>query len=159
MFAISAALSIATGIAGHIGQQQMADATAKAAQEGYEIERQAITARRYEEANATAQKLMDNQRAALRATATATTSAGESGAYGNSVNRLIQSIGFQEGTIETRERTTLRNTNRALEFQNKAAQIRRNNTLIQNPPPSMLGSALSIGGDIFSSYNKFYPSK
>lgn len=159
MFAISAALSIATGVMGYMGQQQMAEATAENAAAGYEIDRQAITARRFEEASATARKLLDNQRAALRATATATTSAGETGAYGNSVNRLIQSIGFQEGDIATRERTTLRNTNRSLEFQNRAAEIRRNNTLIQNPPPSMIGTALSIGGDVFGSYNKFFPTK
>lgn len=159
MFAISTGLTIATGVAGYMGQQQMADATAKNANEAYEIERQAITARRFEEANSTAQKLLDNQRAAVRATSTATTSAGESGAYGNSVNRLIQSIGFQEGQIDTRERTTLKNTNRALEFENRGAQVRRNNTLLQSPPPNALGTALNIGGDIFSAYNKFYPQQ
>ena len=159
LLAISIGLSIATGVTSYMGQQQMADATARAANEAYEIDRQAAISRQYEEANATARKLLDNQRASLRATATATTSAGESGAFGNSVNRLIQSIGFQEGQIETTERTSLANTNRALEFQNKAAAIRRNNTLIQNPPPSALGTALSIGSDIFSAYNKFNPAQ
>jgi hypothetical protein len=64
---------------------------------------------------------------------------------------------MQEGTIETRERTTLDNTNRSLEFQNRAAMIRRNNTIIQNPKPSFLGTALSVGGDLFSIYDKFNP--
>jgi hypothetical protein len=158
LFAISTALTVATGVAGHMGQQQQAKAAARNAQQAYQIDREAAISRQYEEASTTAQKLLDNNRAALRATSTATTSAGESGAYGNSVNRLLQSVGMQEGMIYSREKMGLENVNRSLEFQNRSAEVRRNNTIIQNPPPNALGTALSIGGDIFSSYNRFFPT-
>jgi hypothetical protein len=156
-FLIAAGLSIASGTAGHIGQQQQAKAAADAANRAYAIDREAAVARQHEEASATAQRLLDNQRAAMRANATATVSAGEAGAYGNSVNRLLQSIGMQEGTIYAREMTNLANTNRSLEFQNRSAAIRRDNTIIQNPKPSLLGTALNIGGDIFNAYDRFNP--
>ena len=154
---ISAAISVASGAASYAGQQQQAKAARQAAERAYRLDREAAIARQYEESASTAQKLLDNQRASMRAASTATVSAGESGAYGNSVNRLLQSIGMQEGTIETRELTTLANTNRALEFQNRSAGIRRDNTIIQNPKPSFLGTALSVGGDIFDAYNRFNP--
>lgn len=157
MLLISAALSIGTGIVAHAGQQQQAKMAAQSANRAYQLDREAAIARRYEEASSTAQKLLDNNRAALRANATATTSAGESGAYGNSVNRLLQSIGMQEGTIYAREKMNLENVNRSLEFQDRAAVIRRDNTIIQNPRPNALGTALSIGGDIFEAYNRFNP--
>lgn len=155
MTIIAATLSIASGVAGHIGQQQQAKAAAAAANRAYQIDRQAAIARQHEEATATAQKLLDNNRAALRATSTATVSAGESGAYGNSVNRLLQSVGMQEGMIYSREKTNLENVNRSLEFQNRAAEVRRDNTIIQNPRPNALGTALQIGGDVFSAYERF----
>jgi hypothetical protein len=154
---ISAAVSVASGAASYVGQQQQAKAARDAANRAYQIDREAAIARQNEEAVSTAQKLMDNQRAALRATSTATVSAGESGAYGNSVNRLLQSIGMQEGTIATRELINLENTNRSLEFQNRSALVRRDNTIIQNPKPNFLGTALSVGGDIFDAYNRFNP--
>ena len=156
-FLIAAGLSITSGVAGHVGQQQQAKAAADAANRAYAIDREAAVARQHEEASATAQRLLDNQRAAMRANATATVSAGEAGAYGNSVNRLLQSIGMQEGTVYGREMTSLANTNRSLEFQNRSAQVRRDNTIIQNPKPSLLGTALNIGGDIFNAYDRFNP--
>lgn len=157
MFAVSTALSIGTGVAAYSGQQQQAKMAAQSANRAYQLDREAAIARRYEEASSTAQKLLDNNRAALRANATATTSAGESGAYGNSVNRLLQSIGMQEGTVYAREKMNLENVNRSLEFQDRAAVIRRDNTIIQNPKPNALGTALSIGGDIFGAYDRFFP--
>ena len=157
MTMIASAISVASGAAGYMGQQQQAKAASDAANRAYAIDREAAIARQYEEASATAQRLLDNQRAAMRANATATVSAGEAGAYGNSVNRLLQSIGMQEGTVYAREMTNLANTNRSLEFQNRSAQIRRDNTIIQNPKPSLLGTALNIGGDIFNAYDRFNP--
>jgi hypothetical protein len=149
------ALSIASGVAAHMGQEAQAKAASQSASRAYQIDREAAITRQHEEATGTAQKLLDNNRAALRATSTSTVSAGESGAYGNSVNRLLQSIGFQEGAIYSREKTNLENVNKSLEFQNRAAGIRRDNTIIQNPRPSALGTALSIGGDVFSAYERF----
>lgn len=157
MTMIAAAISVASGTAAHIGQQQQAKAAAQMAERAYRLDREAAIARQGEEASATAQRLLDNQRAALRANATATVSAGEAGAYGNSVNRLLQSIGMQEGTVYSREMTNLANTNRSLEFQNRSAQVRRDNTIIQNPKPSLLGTALNIGGDVFNAYDRFNP--
>jgi len=146
-------------------QEQKAQANALAAQQARQAEAaeaaynqdvKIIERRKQEEIRAAAQAQEDVYRDALQKTATARVAAGEAGVAGLSVDSLLRDISFQEGTVQTRNVGTLRNTVGALEDDKTRAysnMVSRFNSMSPIAQPNFIGTSLQVAGNYATEAN------
>lgn len=109
-----------------------------------------------QQAEATQQKLSQNNLAATAAASTARTEAGERGVSGLSVDALLAEIGSNQNRYETSVRTNYDRATGALDNQRENIYASAQSTIngLKAPPmPDYLGAGLRIGGAI-NEYNR-----
>jgi carbamoylphosphate synthase small subunit len=154
--AVAAALTIASTAASVAAQAQAAHAqnAANARQAQNAITAQnanlaQVNLEQTQQADATQQKLQQNDLAARSAVATARTAAGENGVGGLSVDALIADIGTKQNTYETSVRSNYENTIGALDNQRSNIYASAQSTIngLRSPAmPDYFGAALRING-------------
>lgn len=158
--AIASAVSTAMSVN---AQQQAADQQAASNQRQYENSMRAMAANvnqtnaeHMQQREASIQKLSENNMTATAAKATATTSAGESGISGLSVDALLADLSGRQGRYTDSVTTNYQNAEMAINNQrenigiNAASQI---NNLKTPQAPDYVGAALRIGTTAYDYYN------
>jgi len=154
---IATALTIGSSLVSYQQQQQQAKAQRRAADASYAVQREQTLRRLEEERQATAQANMDTYREAMAQKATASTSAGQAGVTGISVNNLLNDVSFEQGVITSRNLKTLDNRYNMTLDELNALQTQRSARYEENPLPSMFGTALEIGTAGYSGMKKQNP--
>ena len=165
MFGISMGISALTTVTQLAAQNQQYSAQQQQRNEQIRLQRQqrneqlrGLQERRLQETRASSEEMAENARQAREARSTALTAAGESGAFGISVNALLGDITRREAEFAN---TTIRNldyTQAQLGNEMTAANLNYQtgmNALPRPTRPSYLDAALRLGADAFSSYSTF----
>jgi hypothetical protein len=152
-----AALTIATEVAGVIGQQKQYNANAANAQQSMNLQNKQTNIGIQQSEAAKALEAQNTQTDMLKAAATAKASANENGVSGNSVDALINDYHASEGRY-LNSLDTQNQWNRSQADVQKAGQAATAQRQINSvAKPDFIGAALRIAGDgvnRYSQYNK-----
>ena len=156
-------LQIISSVAGVVGQMQAQSAQEEANQRQYENTMKARAANinqtnlmQQQEREAAMQKLDENNMAARAARSTATTSAGDNGISGVSVDALISDLGSKQKRFNSSVSTNYDLASQGIAIQrenvdiNAASQI---NSLKTPAMPDYFGAALRIGKSVYDYQN------
>ena len=164
MCEIATALTVASGVAGLVGQQQAASAQEAAnnqaralAIRNQDLQIRALQNAEDEDRRRTSEALIDNQRAANAAKATAQVAAGEAGVAGLSVDALLGDIVRQETENKQDILTTQDFQQRQRQLDREGIGITATSQVNQLPLveyPSFFNSSLGTASDAFTTYRK-----
>lgn len=168
---IPAALSIGSSVAGYVGQSQAAIAQARyqnemykqtgdIAAENYRQQTGTVAQRTFQQSEATGQEAQSSLVATMQATSRAAAAAAEAGVGGASVSQLLDDFRRQEAmnidALRTNQEWSAEQATRdqqalRADAQSRIAQARPRPAVM----PSILGTALQIGGSAFSGYDSY----
>ena len=150
-----AALSIASSAVGVYGQMQAASAQKNYNNDMYKNsviannqQNAQINQRQLQERDAATNKIMDNNREAMKAQSTSQVLAANAGVSGLSVDSLLTDIGASQGRYNSSIGENLRNSNAGLDWErvNSSNQMTSTINSLKAPKmPDFLGAALQIG--------------
>lgn len=166
---IPAALSIGSSVAGHIGQSQAANSQAKYQNEvysqtgalalaDYQQKTASVVVRSEQNAEQASQTALQEQVTGIQAMARAQTAAGEAGVEGSSVSQLLNDFRRVQAGNQYVLNANLNMQQDQYGQEQKAMQAEAQSRIAQARPgpvqqPSLLATALQIGGAAFEGYD------
>ncbi len=161
---VTISLAVAGAAASYVGQQQAASAqeasNASARQlsiQNQDIQIKSLQNAEDEDSRRASEALIDNQKSAQAARATAQVSAGESGVSGLSIDSLLQDLSMQESLNKQDILQTQDFGQRQRQLDREGVGITTSSQINQLPVveyPSFLEHAASVGTAAYGSYQK-----
>lgn len=143
---IGLGLEVASAVSGNQAQKKQAKAIGKAADNSAAIDTQTISLRQVQEKDAAGQTIMQADRSARMADATARVSAGESGVSGASVDALLSDLQNQDSAFKVQTGRNLDATLDQLDREKLGVAATAANRKAGAPFPSDFATGLQIAG-------------
>ena len=145
-----------TSIAAADEEQKQAAANEKNANAAFLNDARQLNLRQRQEEEAESQRGMEADIQTMRDVSKARTASGESGVAGLSVDALMSDILRQNLFDDTKADSNLSATKAQIKQEKEGAKTRRQSRINEVPYPSMVGTALSIGGNAYESNPSYF---
>jgi hypothetical protein len=145
-----------TSIAAADEEQKRASANERNANASYLNDARQLNLRQRQEEEAESQRGQEADIQSMRDMSKAKVAAGESGVAGLSVDALMSDILRQNLFDDTKADSNLSATKAQIKQEKEGAKTRRQSRINEVPYPSMVGTALSIGGNAYESNPSYF---